>query len=48
VQTDLIRPGGDPAYSFVTTGAPGEFEAIGRRFLGPEMVAASQFAGGLV
>ena len=25
-----------------------EFEAIGRRFLGPEMIAASQFAGGLV
>jgi glutamate racemase len=48
VQTDLIRPGGEPAYSFLTTGAPGEFETIGKRFLGPEMVAASQFVGGLV
>ena len=26
---------------------PAEFESIGRRFLGPEMVAASQFVGGL-
>lgn len=48
VETDLMRPGGEPAYSFLTTGAPGEFETIGRRFLGPEMVAASQFVGGLV
>ncbi|GAA4372210.1 glutamate racemase [Nocardioides caricicola] len=47
VRTDLIRPGGDPSYSFLTTGTPGEFETIGRRFLGPEMVAASQFVGGL-
>jgi glutamate racemase len=47
VRTDLIRPGGEPSYSFLTTGAPGEFETIGRRFLGPEMVAASQFVGGL-
>ena len=47
VQTDLIRPSGEPAYSFLTTGAPGEFETIGRRFLGPEMAAASQFVGGL-
>jgi glutamate racemase len=45
--TGLMRPGGDPSYAFLTTGAPGEFESIGRRFLGPEMVAASQFAGGL-
>ena len=45
--TGLMRPGGEPAYTFVTTGAPDEFETIGRRFLGPEMVAASQFAGGL-
>ena len=42
-----LRPGGEPTYTFVTTGAPDEFETIGRRFLGPEMVAASQFAGGL-
>ena len=47
VRTDLIRPSGDPSYSFLTTGAPGEFATIGRRFLGREMVAASQFAGGL-
>jgi glutamate racemase len=45
--TGLMRDGGDPTYSFVTTGHPGEFETIGRRFLGAEMVAASQFAGGL-
>ena len=47
VSTDLIRPSGDPSYSFLTTGAPDEFETIGKRFLGPEMVAASQFVGGL-
>jgi glutamate racemase len=46
-QTGLMRESGDPAYSFATTGHPGEFEAIGRRFLGAEMMAASQFAGGL-
>lgn len=46
--TDLMRESGEPSYRFLTTGAPGEFEAIGRRFLGPEMVAAGQFAGGLV
>ena len=44
---DLMRPGGDPTYTFVTTGAPDEFETIGRRFLGAEMMAASQYAGGL-
>jgi len=48
VQTDLLRPGGDPAYRFLTTGAPREFETIGRRFLGPELGAAAQFVGGLV
>jgi glutamate racemase len=48
VQTDLMRPGGDPTYTFLTTGAPDDFETIGRRFLGAEMVAASQFVGGLV
>jgi glutamate racemase len=48
VRTDLMRPGGAPTYAFLTTGAPSEFETIGRRFLGPEMVAASQFVGGLV
>ena len=45
--TGLMRAGGDPAYQFLTTGTPGEFESIGRRFLGPEMMSASQFAGGL-
>lgn len=45
--TGLMRGSGEPAYSFVTTGSPAEFETIGRRFLGPEMVAAGQFAGGL-
>ena len=45
--TGLMRPGGEPTYTFVTTGAPDEFETIGRRFLGPEMVAATQFVGGL-
>ena len=47
VATDLMRPGGEAAYDFLTTGMPGDFASIGRRFLGPEMVAASQFAGGL-
>ena len=45
--TGLMRDGGEAAYDFLTTGTPGDFEAIGRRFLGPEMVAASQFVGGL-
>jgi glutamate racemase len=45
--TGLMRTSGDPTYTFATTGAPEEFETIGRRFLGAEMMAASQFAGGL-
>lgn len=45
--TGLMRPGGEPTYSFATTGSTAEFETIGRRFLGPELVAAGQFAGGL-
>ena len=45
--TELMRPGGDPTYRFLTTGAPDEFEHIGRRFLGPELAMAAQFAGGL-
>ena len=45
--TGLMRDSGDPTYTFVTTGSPAEFETIGRRFLGPELLAASQFAGGL-
>ncbi len=45
--TDLMRDGGEPSYEFLTTGVAADFESIGRRFLGPEMVTASQFAGGL-
>jgi glutamate racemase len=33
-----------PSHRFLTTGQPGEFEAIGRRFLGPELQQVSQFA----
>lgn len=47
VATGLMREGGTPTYHFLTTGAPEEFETIGRRFLGPELHAASQFVGGL-
>ena len=47
VGSDLMRDGGEPSYSFLTTGAPDEFEHIGRRFLGPELAMAAQFAGGL-
>jgi len=43
----LMRGDGDPSYHFLTTGAPDEFESIGRRFLGPELAMAAQFAGGL-
>jgi glutamate racemase len=45
--TDLMRPGGEADHDFLTTGTPDDFASIGRRFLGPEMVDASQFAGGL-
>jgi glutamate racemase len=44
---ELMRADGDPAYRFLTTGTPDEFESIGRRFLGPELAMAAQFAGGL-
>jgi len=44
---DLMRPGGEPVYRFLTTGAPDEFERLGRRFLGSELGMAAQFAGGL-
>ena len=47
VRTDLMRDGGVPTYSFATTASPDEFETIGRRFLGSELLGASQFAGGL-
>ena len=45
--TGLMRSGGEPTYHFLTTGTPGDFETLGQRFLGPELVSASQFAGGL-
>ncbi|MFZ2501400.1 MAG: aspartate/glutamate racemase family protein, partial [Nocardioides sp.] len=45
--TGLMQTAGDPAYTFLTTGEPAEFESIGRRFLGPELRAATQFVGGL-
>ena len=48
VATDLMRQSGEPTYRFLTTGAPEEFESIGRRFLGPELGNATQFVGGLV
>jgi glutamate racemase len=44
---ELMRPGGEPSYRFLTTGAPDEFERLGRRFLGAELGVAAQFAGGL-
>ncbi len=44
--TGLMRAEGDPTYRFWTTGSPEQFETIGRRFLGPEMVTAAQYAGG--
>jgi glutamate racemase len=47
VHTHLMRDGGEPTYRFLTTGAPEEFESIGRRFLGPELHAAYQFVGGM-
>jgi glutamate racemase len=43
----LMREGSEASYRFLTTGAPDEFESIGRRFLGPELAMAAQFAGGL-
>ncbi|WP_426243541.1 glutamate racemase [Nocardioides sp. LHG3406-4] len=43
---DLMRGPGEPSYTFKTTGQPDEFETIGRRFLGPELHTARQYAGG--
>ncbi|KQY63559.1 MULTISPECIES: glutamate racemase [unclassified Nocardioides] len=45
VRNNLVRASGEPTYRFVTTGNPGDFETIGRRFLGPELHVASQFVG---
>jgi glutamate racemase len=47
LESGLMRADGEPTYEFLTTGAPDDFASVGRRFLGPEMAAASQFAGGL-
>ncbi len=47
VDRDLARESGEPRHQFMTTGAPGEFESIGRRFLGVEMGRATQFVGGV-
>lgn len=46
VRLGLERPAGlePPEHRFLTTGQPGEFEQIGRRFLGPELRGAHQFA----
>lgn len=45
-RTGRMRPGGDPTYSFLTTGDPHDFQSTGRRFLGPELVGATQLVGG--
>lgn len=37
-----------PTHRFLTTGQPGEFASIGRRFLGPELEAVSQVVGSTV
>ncbi len=47
LESGLMRADGEPTYEFLTTGAPDDFASVGRRFLGPEMAAAHQFAGGL-
>ncbi|WP_235737831.1 glutamate racemase [Nocardioides alcanivorans] len=48
VRGSMMRSEGTPEHRFLTTGAPEEFERIGRRFLGPELSAAHQYVGGLV
>jgi glutamate racemase len=35
-----------PVHRFLTTGQPDEFASIGRRFLGPELDAVTQYSGG--
>jgi glutamate racemase len=51
VYATLVRTGlerdpalGEPEHRFLTTGDPDEFHLIGRRFLGPELHSAQQFA----
>ncbi len=46
-RTGAMRPDGAPSYTFLTTGSPDEFEATGRRFLGPELALATHFSGSL-
>ncbi len=46
-RTEAMRPDGTPSYKFLTTGSPDEFEATGRRFLGPELALATHFSGSL-
>src|SRR3546814_19859936 len=45
VRNNLAAASGEPSHQFLTTGRPDEFESIGRRFLGPELHSAGQFAG---
>ena len=47
LDTGLMRDGGKASYDFLTTGHPDDFATVGRRFLGNELAAATQFAGGL-
>ena len=47
LERDLLRASGEPEHQFLTTGSADEFARIGQRFLGPELHAAHQFAGGL-
>ncbi|CAM3519697.1 glutamate racemase [Nocardioides dubius] len=47
VQRDLMATDGTPSHRFLTTGSAEDFAGIGRRFLGPELAVASQFAGGM-
>jgi len=44
----LMLEDGEPTYTFLTTGSPDEFATIGRRFLGPELGAATQVVGQVV
>jgi glutamate racemase len=47
VQHGLERGAGSPpVHRFLTTGQPEEFAVHGRRFLGPELEAVTQYAGG--
>ena len=42
LERDLGLP--DPQHHFLTTGAPGDFGMLGRRFLGPEVESVEQFS----